>query len=190
MSPLVYAFHAAFYLLFLLRRLSAKSGAGDGGGTAISAPHARGLIALHMVAFAVMYFGLGRTVLARRGAPILFAPHPVIGGAVIAAGGVLLASTLRVFESWRLLARIEPGHRLCTRGPFRFVRHPIYLAMDLLAVGTFLWVPSPIVLAGAALVAVAGDLRARGEERLLTEVFGDEYREYCRRTARAVPGLY
>ena len=58
------------------------------------------------------------------------------------------------------------------------------------AVGTFLWAPSPIVLAGAALIALSGDRRARAEERLLADVFGDEYRDYCRRTARTIPGLY
>jgi protein-S-isoprenylcysteine O-methyltransferase Ste14 len=46
------------------------------------------------------------------------------------------------------------------------------------------------VLLGAVLIALSGDLRGRAEERLLAEVFGDEYRDYCRRTARAIPGLY
>jgi protein-S-isoprenylcysteine O-methyltransferase Ste14 len=129
-------------------------------------------------------------VLSRRGSPFLFPPQPVVGGAVMVAAGALLASALRVFQSWRLLARIEEGHQLCTRGPFRFVRHPIYASMDLLALGTFLWAPSLIVLVGAILVALGGDLRGRAEERLLAEVFGDQYRDYCRRAKRTIPGVY
>jgi protein-S-isoprenylcysteine O-methyltransferase Ste14 len=190
--PLIYVFHIAFYALFLLRKLGGRSPAPAAAPDprAPSAPHARALIAMHMVAFAVLYFGLGQAVLSRRGSPLLFPPQTVLGGAVIVAGGALLVSALRVFQSWRLLARIEEGHQLCTSGPFRFVRHPIYVSMDLLALGTFLWAPSLIVLVGAILVVLAGDLRGRGEERLLADVFGDEYRAYCRRAARTIPGVY
>jgi protein-S-isoprenylcysteine O-methyltransferase Ste14 len=138
----------------------------------------------------VLYFGIGRTVLSPRGAPVLFAPQPLIGGAIMVAAAALLVAALRVFQSWRLLARIEEGHRLCRIGPFRFLRHPIYAAMDLVALGSFAWAPSPIVLAGALLVIAGGDVRARAEEKLLVSVFGDEYRAYCRGTARLVPGLY
>ena len=196
-TPLVYAFHVAFYALFAIRKLGRRastpapapaSAAPDS--AAPSAPHARALIAAHGLANAVLYFGLGRAVLAQSGPRLLFPAQPIVGGAVMVGACALLVSALRVFESWRLLARIEAGHRLCTRGPFRFVRHPIYASMDLLAVGTFLWAPSPIVLAGAALIALSGDRRGRAEERLLADVFGDEYRDYCRRTARTIPGLY
>jgi protein-S-isoprenylcysteine O-methyltransferase Ste14 len=194
---LVYVFHIAFYALFAIRKLSPgtvaapaapPSAAPDSG--APSAPHARGLIVAHGLANSVLYFGLGRAVLSQRGSPFLFPAQPILGGAVMVAAGALLVATLRVFQSWRLLARIEEGHQLCTRGPFRFIRHPIYASMDLLALGTFLWAPSLVVLVGAALIALSGDLRGRTEERLLTEVFGDEYRDYCRRTARTIPGLY
>ena len=199
---LIYVFHVAFYSLFLLRKLGGSAALDASPGpappatpaasdaSASSAPHARGLIAMHMAANAVLYFGLGQALLSRHPSRMLFPPQPVLGGVVIVGAGGLLVSALRVFRSWRLLARIEKGHQLCTIGPFRFVRHPIYVAMDLLALGTFLWVPSAIVLAGAALVVAAGDRRARGEERLLADVFGDEYRAYCARVARTIPGVY
>lgn len=193
---LIYVFHVVFYSLFVLRKLGGPSapavtpGPAAPDASAPSAPHARGLIAMHMAANAVLYYGLGQALLSRHPSRLLFAPQLVLGGAVIVGAGALLVSALRVFRSWRLLARIEKGHQLCTIGPFRFVRHPIYAAMDLLALGTFLWVPSAIVLAGAALIVMAGDGRARGEERLLADVFGDEYRTYCARVARTIPGVY
>jgi len=194
---LVYVFHIAFYALFVIRKLGprmpaapvAPSPAAPDPG-APSAPHARALIAMHVLAFSVLYFGLGRAVLSERGSRFLFPWQPVLGGAVMVAACALLVSALRVFQSWRLLARIEEGHQLCTSGPFRFIRHPIYASMDLLALGTLLWAPSVIVLVGAILVALAGDLRGRAEERLLADVFGDEYRAYCRRAARTVPWIY
>jgi protein-S-isoprenylcysteine O-methyltransferase Ste14 len=95
-----------------------------------------------------------------------------------------------VFRSWRLEARIEAGHELCREGPFRLVRHPIYLGTALLAVGTFLWIPTAIVLAGALVCLLAADLRARSEERILARAFGQAYRDYAVRVKRFVPGVY
>lgn len=40
------------------------------------------------------------------------------------------------------------------------------------------------------LQTLGGDARARLEERLLIEVFGDRYREYMRRVRRTIPFLY
>jgi protein-S-isoprenylcysteine O-methyltransferase Ste14 len=195
--PLVYVFHLAFFALFLIRKASgratptaARPATPAPAGEASADPHAARLVVLHGLAFFVFYFGVGRTVLTLRPAPLLFAPHAVAGAAIIAAGGALLAWALLVFSSWKLLARIDEGHELCTRGPFRLVRHPIYVSFDLLALGTVLWVPGPIVLVGALLIVVAGDLRARAEERLLERVFGPRYREYRQSAKRTIPGLY
>jgi len=189
---LVYAFHLVFYSLFLFRALDRGRPEAPPAPTtpAPQAAHPARLVFLHSLAFAVLYFGLGGAVWSRHPVRLLVAPHPLAGGAVMTGAILLLAWALLVFRSWRFLARIEKGHELCTRGPFGIVRHPIYLALLLLAVGTFVWVPTVIVLVGVVLVAITGDVRARAEERLLGEVFGDEYRAYQRRVARTVPGLY
>ena len=190
---LVYLFHMAFYALFLLRladRDQPPAAEAFPAAPPPAAAHPVRLVMLHSLAFAVLYFGLGRAVWSRHPTRLLFASHPVLGGAVMLAAAGLLAWALLVFRSWRLLARIEKGHQLCTTGPFRLVRHPIYLAFTLLALGTLLWVPTVLVLVGVVLVALTGDLRARAEERLLCDVFGDEYRVYQRRVARALPGVY
>ncbi|HVR10246.1 MAG TPA: isoprenylcysteine carboxylmethyltransferase family protein, partial [Thermoanaerobaculia bacterium] len=117
-------------------------------------------------------------------------PQRAAGACLMLAAVALAAWALAVFRSWRLAARIEHGHELCTAGPFRWVRHPIYLAMDLLALGSWLWVPTAAVGAGVVLVALAGDLRARSEERLLHDTFGQTYDSYLRSTRRCVPGIY
>jgi protein-S-isoprenylcysteine O-methyltransferase Ste14 len=89
-----------------------------------------------------------------------------------------------------MLAEVSGGHELTTTGPFAYVRHPLYAALDLLALGTALWVPHPTVIAGALLAAFVGDRRARTEERLLLAVYGDAYARYAARVRRLVPGLY
>ena len=69
------------------------------------------------------------------------------------------------------------------------MRHPIYLACDLLALGTFLWIPTWTTLAGLLLMLLGAELRARAEERLLLDVFGEEYRVYRERSGRFLPRI-
>lgn len=103
---------------------------------------------------------------------------------------VLFAWSIAVHRSWNMEARLEPDHQLCVKGPYRFVRHPIYLAFDLLVIGAAIWVPTPLVIVGALFLIIGGDMRARNEERLLIDRFGENYRAYVKRVRRAVPGIY
>ena len=69
---------------------------------------------------------------------------------------------------------------LVQRGPYRVVRHPIYLGGTLFFVGLGL-VFSVYALALTAALAVLWVFKARHEERLLAERF-PEYADYRRRT--------
>src|SRR5262245_47551226 len=79
---------------------------------------------------------------------------------------------------------------LMTRGPYAVVRHPRYLSMLLLGLG------SPLVFASILgwplwyLMVVVVLRRIEREEPHLRELFGAAYDAYARRTARLVPGLY
>ena len=150
---------------------------------------------LHLAAWGLLYVTSGLTLAQIRPDPWLvrtplFPRQPVIGAVVMLLGDSLLTWTMLVFGSWRLLARIEPTHQLATSGPFRLVRHPNYLAMMLVALGTFVWIPTPWVLAALVALAAVSERRARAEERLLMETFGEGYRSYLRRVQRWIPGLY
>jgi protein-S-isoprenylcysteine O-methyltransferase Ste14 len=194
----LYAEHAAFWSVFGLTRLILHSRHRDGTGrpaqAAVSrektiAPFSRTLLALHMLAFAVMYFGVGRAVLPRR-VPVWFSGQRIVGSMVIASGAGLVAWALVGFRSWRFRAKLEEGHQLATEGPFRILRHPIYMGLNLLALGTALWVPTTIVWLAFVLMAIGSDLRARAEEALLERAFGLPYRQYRARTRRFVPYIY
>src|SRR5262245_32943844 len=194
MDALVYPFHGLFWSAFLVRVLRRRAPNASPSPTAPVQPSrrssgARLVFLLHGVAFGVLYTGIERAVVERRGER-LFALHWSAGALVIVAGAALLASALYVFDSWRLLAEVGAGHRLCTRGPYGRIRHPIYLACDLLALGTYLWLPTRMIGLGALLMAVTGDLRARAEEVVLRASFGDEYRRYEASVPRYVPGIY
>lgn len=186
----LYLFHLAFWAAFaprVLTRRDAPPPREDG--TTHAAPRSSLLVTLHSLAFFVLYFGVGAAVFGPHAAAAPLA-RQLAGGVIILCGATLILWCLRVFHSWRLQARIDASHRLSTDGPFRFVRHPIYLALDLLAVGTVVWLPTPMVIAGASLIALAGDVRGRAEEKLLGVAFGDDYRVYASRVKRFVPGVY
>jgi protein-S-isoprenylcysteine O-methyltransferase Ste14 len=117
-------------------------------------------------------------------------PRALLGSAVLLGAAALGLWSLLHLRSWRFLPVLAEGHELCTTGPYALIRHPIYASIDLIALGSALWVPHPSVLAGAALLLVGGDLRARSEEAALIAQFGERYRAYARRVRRLIPGLY
>lgn len=182
--------HLAFWWPFLVRgQVQRSRGEGAHLGTVTHAhPRAVSLVALHTVVAAVMYVGIGIGV--RDPAASEPGAAMVVGTALIIGGSVLARWTLRTFKSWRLRAEITDSHELSTDGPFRLVRHPIYAAMDLLAIGTAVWVPNPFTVAAAVGMVIVGDVRARAEEDLLLTAFGDAYRAYMGKVKRLVPLVY
>ena len=195
---LLYGMHAAFWGCFgLARRVARGRGAPvvhDASEPTTArqeqtAPFSRALVALHMAGFAVMYFGIGNAVLPNR-VPEWFFGQRVAGACLITLGAAFTAWALLLFRSWRFRAQVEMGHQLATDGPFRFVRNPIYLGLNLLALGTAIWAPTSALWIAFALVVLGSDLRARAEELVLERAFGGSYDAYRSRTKRFIPGLY
>jgi len=80
-------------------------------------------------------------------------------------------------------------HTLVTRGPYRWIRHPFYVAMALIAIGAALIAANWFMLASGAVVFSLLALRSRVEEEQLVARFGDAYREYQKRTGRFFPKI-
>lgn len=154
-----------------------------------TAPYSRAVLAIHFLAFGIMYFGLGNTIVRNR-VPFWFHGQRIAGGVIIAVGAALMCWARVWFASWRYRAKVDTSHQLATGGPFAFLRHPIYMGLNLLALGSAVWDPTLPVWIGAALMVLGSDLRGRAEERLLSAVFGQAYSEYLGRTKRFLPGIY
>ena len=88
------------------------------------------------------------------------------------------------------LVGIEKTTRLVTTGPFKYIRHPLYSSLLLLAWGVFFKNPS-VVGAGLALGASAFLLAtAKVEEAENLSYFGSDYRTYMRKTKMFIPFVY
>jgi protein-S-isoprenylcysteine O-methyltransferase Ste14 len=191
---LLYVVHIAFWASFgitraLLRRRPDAAPETVAAAQEYTAPFSRTVLAFHMLGFGVLYFGIGNAVLARR-VPAWFTGQRVVGTLVIALGAAVMSWALMSFHSWRFRAKLDQGHQLATNGAFRLMRHPIYSGLTLLALGSAIWAPTVVIWSGFALIAVGSELRARSEEVLLKQAFGDAYVEYSRRTRRFIPFVY
>jgi protein-S-isoprenylcysteine O-methyltransferase Ste14 len=113
-------------------------------------------------------------------------------GAVAMAAGLWLfwRSHVDLGENWSVTLEIDAQHRLVTRGVYRFVRHPMYTSFFVSGLGQALllanWIAGPAALAA---VAVLVAVRVPNEEAMMIGQFGDEYRDYMRRTGGIVPRL-
>ena len=83
-----------------------------------------------------------------------------------------------------------PPERIVASGPYRWVRNPMYLGHLVFFAGIAITLESWVALAVFAAHLVWFDRRARSDERHLAGLFGDSYRDYCRRVKRWIPGVY
>lgn len=82
------------------------------------------------------------------------------------------------------------NHILSTKGPYKYIRHPLYtfgsslfIVFGMMADNWFI-----ALLGVGAFIGMA--VRTPKEEANLIEKFGDEYREYMKRTGRFLPKLF
>ena len=113
------------------------------------------------------------------------------GSLLAVAGAVLvLRSRAELGPAWSFVPMADQGTGLITTGPYRLVRHPIYLGLALLAMGEALafssWPAFLIVLCG---IVPTFAWRARAEETLLGRTFGESYALYQKQTKMIIPHL-
>lgn len=112
----------------------------------------------------------------------------LLGLAVAVAGAALMVWARVVLGiMWAGRPMLQERHELCTRGPYRLVRHPIYTGLLALAAGGTLAAGrgAGLVLVVAMVALVAW--RVPVEERMMITTFGDRYLDYRRRVPALVP---
>ena len=86
-------------------------------------------------------------------------------------------------------APFDPPRKLVIRGPYRFVRNPMYIGAAMTLAGVALFYGSLSILIYTCLFFLATHLFVvLYEEPTLRRTFGDEYEAYFRRVRRWAPG--
>jgi len=110
-------------------------------------------------------------------------------GLLLTAGGLIFAVWARIAlgANWSGTVTIKSGHNLIRRGPYRWIRHPIYTGILISFVGTVLLQGEVRAFLGFVLVALALYRKAKREERFLSEEFGQGFTEHAKRTGMFLP---
>ncbi len=92
-------------------------------------------------------------------------------------------------DRWRIGIDRKEKVALVESGPYRFVRHPIYLFQMVMLAGAFLLLPAALSLALVGLHWILVLIKAADEEAHFLTTQRDDYRQYLSRTGKLFPKL-
>lgn len=116
---------------------------------------------------------------------------PWLGLTLFAIGvGIQFAAVRALRGLYTVRLGVQAGHHVVTHGPYRFVRHPGYLAHMLCMVGISLALASLTAAGLTILMLTIPPWRITREEQMLVVEFGEEYQSYMDRTKRLIPFIY
>jgi protein-S-isoprenylcysteine O-methyltransferase Ste14 len=114
----------------------------------------------------------------------------VLGIGIAAISLIFLVWTHRALGLfWTFKLEMRPKHKLVTWGPYSRIRHPMYTALLVFMLATGMIAVDWVILVITALNLPVIWRRIKGEEQMLIDRFGNEYREYMHRTRRLLPRL-
>lgn len=107
---------------------------------------------------------------------------------ILDAAWLLFLSHRDLGRHWTVTVGLREGHTLITSGIYKYIRHPMYAAHLVWAIGQIMILHNWI--AGYSFLVTMLPFyfyRTWKEEEMLIEEFGDEYREYKRKTGALFP---
>jgi protein-S-isoprenylcysteine O-methyltransferase Ste14 len=163
-----------------------------------TARHERRLHTVALALFAPFWFG-GIILYAILPSWIMFLSIPLPDWFRLIMVGVTALSIPLTLWGYRTLGKnwvhvLDPskflqkkGETLVTSGPYHYVRHPIYLGAFTFIIALALVAANWLLLLPALAVITLIYMQIGKEEAMLIDRFGDEYREYMKRTPRFIP---
>jgi protein-S-isoprenylcysteine O-methyltransferase Ste14 len=122
--------------------------------------------------------------------PPMMGPAQIAGMIITTVGAILALWCLLtfVFVGKGTAAPFDPPRRLVVRGPYQFVRNPMYIGAILAMLGLSLVYQSLSMLVYAGIIFIATHLFVvTYEEPTLRRTFGLDYETYCQRVNRWWP---
>jgi protein-S-isoprenylcysteine O-methyltransferase Ste14 len=148
-------------------------------------------LSLLLILLNIFFFPIIIRFIPRWNVPVFSDGVQLFGFGLSSCGCVLLYLAYRALgTNWaHALKDSEKGAQLIQVGPYRYVRHLVYLAECLIIGGCVFLLLDWILL----LLCIAGGIGmyalAKDEERVLVDQFGDAYRDYIKRTGRFFPKM-
>ena len=115
-------------------------------------------------------------------------PTAVLAGDFFIIAGMAF-SVYSVTHLGKNFSIIPQARNLVQSGPYKFVRHPLYLGELISSVGLVLAAVTFSMILYFVCLVICQVYRALQEEKILTNVF-PEYQNYRSKTARFLPGIY
>ena len=109
--------------------------------------------------------------------------------AVLCVIGLAFAFWARITlgRNWSGLVTLKEGHELVERGPYRFVRHPIYTGILTMFFATALALGHLAGFVATLLMFASFWIKLRDEEKLMLQQFPERYAAYHRRAKCIIP---
>jgi protein-S-isoprenylcysteine O-methyltransferase Ste14 len=102
---------------------------------------------------------------------------------------IALAAAIGLGRALTPLPKPNEAGQLVASGVYRWVRHPIYTGVLLVALGWAFYIEGLVTLWSVLLIAIFFDIKSRSEERWLQEKY-PEYAAYSKKTRRLIPFIY
>lgn len=99
-------------------------------------------------------------------------------------GLVIFLIALVILQSAIFFVRITPTDKPFTKGPYRYSRHPLYVAETLISLGITIACVSWVFLLLTVIMQSFHMIAAPAEEQYCLKRYGKDYREYMKRTPR------
>lgn len=94
-------------------------------------------------------------------------------------------------KNWHVSLELKKNHILITNGVYKSIRHPMYSSFALWSIAQCLLLQN--FIAGFSTLIIDGIMyfiRVPKEEQMMLDQFGDEYRNYMKRTWRLFPKIF
>jgi protein-S-isoprenylcysteine O-methyltransferase Ste14 len=93
-------------------------------------------------------------------------------------------------RNWSGTITLKEGHELIERGPYRFVRHPIYTGLLAMFLATSIAFGHLGGLVAVILAFASFWIKLSEEEKLMRQHFPEQYRSYEQRVKRIIPFVF